>query len=297
MAKPPRLSLVDRLDLPVPEASGVVVAQRTDGDRLVVVGDRSSVVAVATVRDGRPVDWETIDLTAVTGWPSPSGDSQLEAVACDAGSMVVLMREDPAEVLVVDSAHRRLRARISLVVPSGSALAGKWDDASSRGEGLVLLRGGRLLVAKEKRPRALVEFGPASSSPGGLSSDDLVAADEEWSAPEADVTFHALAVWKLRGSAKKALRDISDIGVGRDRSLWLLSDKSAAVARLDLSAGLPSHGGVISSLDPIYALPPGTPKPEGFAMVDYRTLLVALDTDKARRNAILVRRSTPDGSD
>lgn len=297
MAEPPRLSLVDRLDLPVPEASGVVVARRTDGDRLAVVGDRSSVVAVATVRDGRPVDWQTIDLTTVTGWPGVSGDSQLEAVACDAGSLVALMREDPAEVLVVDSVHRRLRARISLVVPPGSALAGKWDDASSRGEGLVLLRGGRLLVAKEKRPRALVEFGPAGSRPSGLSSDDLVAPDEEWSAPEGDVTFHALAVWKLRGSAKKALGDISDIGIGRDGSLWLLSDKSAAVARLDLSEGLPSHGGVISSLDPIYALPPGTPKPEGFAMVDDRTLLVALDTDKPRRNAILVRRSTPDGGD
>ncbi len=297
MAQPPRLRLVDRLDLPVPEASGVVVARRTTGDRLVVVGDRSSVVAVATVHDGRPVDWQTIDLATVTGWPSTGADSQLEAVTCDAGSLVALMREDPAEVLVVDTVHRLVRARISLVVPRGSVLAGKWDDASSRGEGLVLLRGGRLLVAKEKRPRALVEFGPEGSSPGGLSSDDLLAADEEWSAPEGDVTFHALAVWKLRDSAKKALRDISDIGIGPDGSLWLLSDKSAAVARLDLSAGLPADGGVISSLGRLYALPPGTPKPEGFAMVDDRTLLVALDTDKPRRNAILVRRSKPDGSD
>lgn len=94
-----------------------------------------------------------------------------------------------------------------------------------------------------------------------------------------------------------ARRIDGDIGIGRDGSLWLPSDKSAAVAGLDLTAGLPSGGGVISSFDLLHALPAGTPKPEGFAMVDDRTLLVALDTDKPRRNATLVRRSTPDGSD
>jgi uncharacterized protein YjiK len=197
-------------------------------------------------------------------------------------------------VLVLDTDHRQVRAHISLVAPEWSALAGRWDDPSSRGEGLVLLRGGRLLVAKEKKPRALVEFGPIGTSPRGLSSRDFLAVDEPWPTPAGDVTYHALAVWKLRDAAKKALRDISDVAVGRDGALWLLSDKSAAVARLDLTDGLPRGGGAISSLDRVYGLPSGTRKPEGFAMVDDETLLVAMDTDQPRRNGLLVRRPASD---
>ena len=77
------------------------------------------------------------------------------------------MREDPPVVLVADTVTRDLRTEIHLTAPVGSVLDGQWDDASSRGEGLVLLRGGRLLVAQEKRPRALIEFGPVGAGAEG----------------------------------------------------------------------------------------------------------------------------------
>jgi uncharacterized protein YjiK len=289
MAKPPRLTLVERLDLPIHEASGVAVTRHSTGDRVVVVGDRTSVAAVATLRDGRPDEVETIDLTTVDGWPSRPGDSQFEAIACDGGTQVALLREDPAEVLVIDLADRRLLAHIPLLVPRWSALAGKWDDPSSRGEGLVLLRGGRLLVAKEKRPRALIEFGPAGTSPRGVGQDDLLAPDEAWTPPAGDAGYHALAVWKLKDAAKKTLGDISALAVGRDRALWLLSDKSGVVARLDLSTGLRRGGGTITNLDTVFRLPAGLAKPEGMAMLDDDTALIALDTPGPSSNGAVVR--------
>lgn len=292
MPKPTRLVHLERIDLPVPEASGAVVVPHAAGDRLLVVGDRSSKVAVAALHAGRPAEWQTVDLRTVSGWPARDGDSQLEAIAADGGSLVAVMREDPAEVLVVDTAQRRLASRITLVVPRWSALAGRWDDPSSRGEGLVLLRGGRLLVAKEKRPRALVEFGPAGTSPRGVGPDDLIGADEPWDAPAGDVTYNALAVWRLKDAAKKSLGDISALAAARDGALWLLSDKSAALARLDLGDRLPRGGGTITSFSEAYRLPSGTPKPEGFAMLDDDTLLVTLDTPDAHSNGLLVRRPT-----
>jgi len=292
MAKPPRLRRIGVLDVPVPEASGVAVRRRAGQTRVLVVGDRTAEVAAATYTPAEGIGpWEVLDLAALPDWPLERGTpSQFEGITADGGSQVALLREDPAVVLVADTSRRVLRAVIDLVAPPWSALAGRWDDASSRGEGLVLLRDGRLLVAKEKRPRALVEFGPPGTAPRGLSREDFLAPDEPWQVPLGHVTYHALAVWPLRGAAKQALGDISAVSVGPDRALWLLSDKSEAVARLVLEAGLPRGGGGIDSLDGVYRLPKGVTKPEGIAAVETGRALVVLDTDEPRGNAMLVAR-------
>ena len=153
--KPPRLVLSESVDLPVVEASGVTVRRTERGPVVLVVGDRTTEVGACLLGAGGELDeWSTIDLADLPGWPLPSGDSQFEAIAADGGSLVALMCEDPPLVLVADTVTRELRAQIELTAPNGSLLDGQWDDASSRGEGLVFLRGGRLLVAQEKRPRA-----------------------------------------------------------------------------------------------------------------------------------------------
>ena len=96
-------------------------------------------------------------------------------------------------MLVANTGTREFRAEIRLTAPAGSVIDGQWDDASSRGEGLVFLRGGRLLVAQEKRPQALIEFGPVGAEPQGLSSDDLLGPGESWQAPSGRVDFVPLS--------------------------------------------------------------------------------------------------------
>lgn len=290
MAKPPRLASLGRIDLPVVEASGLVARRRHSSTGVAVIGDRTSEVASATYEAGELRDWQTVDLATVDGWPDVDGPSQFEAIAADGASTLALLREDPAEVLLADTESRRFLARIPLLAPPWSGLAGRWDDPSSRGEGLVLLRGGRLLVAKEKKPRALVEFGPAGTRPQGLSRDDFLDPDEAWVVPDADARFHALAVWKLRDAAKNALGDISALAVGADRSLWLLSDKSGTVARLSMGHPLPRAGGEIRSLDEVYRLPKDVGKPEGIVALDDKRVLVALDTPQARDNGLVLLR-------
>jgi len=290
MSKPPRLVRSAVVDLPVVEASGL--ARRTvDGlVRVLVVGDRRSVVAVGTYGADGFSEWRTIDLTEVEGWPRPGGDSQLEAIAVDGGTLVAMMREDPPVVLVAETETPELRATIALAAPPGSPLHGHWSDPSSRGEGLVLLRGGRLLVAKEKRPRALVEFAPVGTPASGLSCDDFLAPDESWEAPRGAVDFVATAMWRLRGDAKRELGDISALAVGRDRSLWLLSDKSRCLARLPLDEPLTPSNNEIRHLGEVWRLPKGTKKPEGVVSLDDDRLLVAIDTPSATGNGLVLER-------
>jgi hypothetical protein len=293
----PRVRLHRTVDIPVQEASDVAVGRRSGLTRVVVVGDRSAEIAVATYDAQTGLqDWERLDLAALPGWPLDASEpSQFEAVAADGGTLVALMREEPPVVLVADTESRSLRSAIALVAPPWSALAGRWDDPSSRGEGLVLLRGGRLLVAKEKRPRALVEFGPPGTNPRGLSRDDFLEPDEPWDAPMGQVTYHALAMWKLRGGAKKAMGDISGLSVGPDRSLWLVSDKSAALARMGLEAALPRGGGSVTSFDEVLHLPTGAVKAEGIAVVEPGRALVVLDSLATVGNGLLVERPNEEG--
>ena len=278
------------VDLPVIEASGLA-ARRLDGVlRVLVVGDRTARVAVGAYDAAGFSEWNTIDLASIDGWPLVDGDSQLEAIAVDGGSLVAMMSEDPPVVVVAATDVRALRATITLTALAGSPLHGHWADPSSRGEGLVLLRGGRLLVAQEKRPRALVEFGPAGSQARGLSRDDFLAPGESWDAPHGVVDYVATAMWRLRGDAKRLLGDISALAVGRDRGLWLLSDKSRCLARLPLDEPLTPSNDKIRRFAEVWRLPKGTTKPEGVIALDDDRLLVALDTASTTGNGLILER-------
>ena len=287
----PRLVLSELIDLPVVEASGVTVRRTEGGAVVLVVGDRTAEVGACVIgTDGALGDWETIDLASLPDWPLPPGDSQFEAIAADGGSVVAVMSEDPPLVLVADTVTREFCAEIRLTAPAGSVLDGQWDDASSRGEGLVFLRGGRLLVAQEKRPRALIEFGPVGTEPQGLSSGDLLAPGESWEAPTGPVDFVPLSMWELKSAAKKALGDVSSIGTDLEGNLWLLSDKSQRVGRLGLDVPLAPDDDEVRDLDEIWDLPDGAVKPEGIAALGDGRVLVALDTRSTSGNGMIVTR-------
>jgi hypothetical protein len=72
-------------------------------------------------------------------------------------------------------------ASIDLVVEGRGEIARAWaDPKGSRGEGMVLLPGGHLLVAKEKKPAAFIEFGPPNSRSRGLVRGGALANGGRW---------------------------------------------------------------------------------------------------------------------
>ena len=78
--------------------------------------------------------------------------------------------------------------------------------------------------------------------------------------------------------------DFSDLEIGPDGSLYLLSDKSSTIARLD---NLPAGGGTAKLLD-MWELGDLDGKPEGLTFTAQGHAIVGLDTRKPRRNLLLL---------
>jgi hypothetical protein len=99
-------------------------------------------------------------------------------------------------VEVVDPKALKVVASIDLAVEGRGEIARAWaDPKGSRGEGMVLLRGGHLLVAKVKKPAALIEFGPPQSRSRGLLGSGALTDGERCPIKKGHHRFVALAIW------------------------------------------------------------------------------------------------------
>jgi hypothetical protein len=230
---------------------------------LIAVGDRVARIAWFSLSrsDGGRIDWHTSSIAKLSGSELPKHDPQIEAVCADGGGRVLLLQETPPRVELIDLEALEAVALIDLVMEGRDEIAQAWSDPKgSRGEGAVLLPGGHLLVAKEKKPAALIEFGPPHSGSRGLGRAGG------------------------RRAVAKICADFSDLEIGPDGCLYLLSDKSSTIARLD---DLPAGGGIAALLD-AWRLGDPNGKSEGLAFTAQGCAIVGLDTRKARRNLVLL---------
>ncbi len=270
------VDVLERREIPLREVSGLAVGEWDGTTRVVAVGDRSPALAVARLdAESLPDGWQPIDLGDLVGAPH-HGLLQCEAVAVDATGVAVALMEDPARVALVDLAGLRWLGGAALEATAVPGLGRTWaDDPTSRGEGVVLLDDGRLLVAKEKKPAGLLEFAVPGSAAHGLSAVTRLAR-APWGTSVPDV-LAAVAWWPLDGP----LEDISDVAVGADGRVYLLSDQSRAIGRLahDLDPSSPG-----AAIDALWRLPKKVRKAEGLAFLPDGRALVAVDRPDAGRN-------------
>jgi hypothetical protein len=176
-------------------------------------------------------------------------------------------------------------SRISLEIPVEHPLYDSWfDSEGSQGEGAAFMNNGHLLIAKEKGPAALIEFGPPGEAPAGFGQDSALAPGARWPIEDGAHIFVPLAVWMPTDELLEACADFSDLEVGPDRSLYLLSDKSQSIARIaDLVVG-----DEVALADEVWQLPRLAGKPEGLALTRNGRAIVALDKKEARDNLLLL---------
>jgi hypothetical protein len=288
------------VDVPLREVSGICLRRSRSGRMfLIAVGDRVAKIAWFSQPrdDGERINWHTKNIAKLSGSTLPKRDSQIEAICADGLGRFLLLQETPPRVELIDPEALKVVASIDLAVEGPGEIARAWcDPKGSRGEGMVLLPGGHLLVAKEKKPAAFIEFGPPHSRSRGLVRGGALADGERWPIKKGHYSFCALAIWLPDKTLAKTCADFSDLEIGPDGCLYLLSDKSSTVARLDdLAAG----GGTAALLD-AWRLGDLDGKPEGLAFTAQGRAIVGLDTRKARRNLVLlepaVARPWPNGS-
>jgi hypothetical protein len=283
-----RLRVCRMVDVPLEEVSGICSHRGKNGRmHLIAVGDRLAKIAWFSPprTNEAQIDWHTRKIDELSGSMLPKHDPQIEAVCADGIGRIVLLQETPLRVELIDPKASRVVASIDLAVERHGEIARAWSDPDgSRGEGMMLLPAGHLLVAKEKKPAALIEFGPSGSRSRGLMRGGALADGERWPIKKGHHRFAALAIWRPDKKLAKTCAGFSDLAIGPDGCLYLLSDKSFTIARLD---DLPEGGRGAALLD-AWRLRDLDGKPEGLAFTAQGQAIVGLDTRKARRNLVLL---------
>jgi hypothetical protein len=217
-----RLRVRRVVDVPLREVSGICLRRGRNGRMfLIAVGDRVAKIAwfCQPRSDGGRIDWHTSNITKLSGSMLPKRDPQIEAVCADGIGRVLLLQETPPRVELIDPEALKVVASIDLAVEGRGEIARAWSDPKgSRGEGMVLLPGGHLLVAKEKKPAAFIEFGPPHSRSRGLVRGGALADGERWPIKKGHHRFVAIAIWRPDNTLAETCADFSD---PRNRSGWL----------------------------------------------------------------------------
>ena len=269
-----RLEVMATTRMPVPELSGLGRQGVSGQEGYLAVGDRTSALVTFEVdAEGAPANVRVHDLSPLFG----DGPSQWEAVAGDGAGAVFVLAEASDTIHVLSPALDRVDHRIHLTVPDDHPLSRSWQaDPNSRGEGLVLLSNGHVLVVKEKNPVALVEFAPIGDAAEGYEGR-LAIGDRTFPiSAELDVSMVAVKHWTLKTSDEDRVTDVSEITVDGEGRLLLLSDQARAA--FSLERGLRVDEDRLDIKAALH-LPPVIDKPEGLILVEGR-ILVGVDEGK-----------------
>jgi uncharacterized protein YjiK len=221
-----------------------------------------------------------------------SKKSEWEGIATDGRGAVYVLREPTATVFVFSTELDRLEHTIQLDVEGGDPAArGLLDDPNAGPEGLLLMTRGHVLVAKQKEPIILVEFGPKGDRPNGLWPDpspppgralELLSGGER-------STLVALAAWQLAHADEGVVQSANDLAVDRRGRLHAVSSKSRCIYRFATERASDSR----ITIDRSWALPEeigagGKRKAEGLTFDDQGRPLVALDAKDSDANTFVL---------
>jgi hypothetical protein len=173
------------------------------------------------------------------------------------------------------------------------ALAAAWKARpNSRGEGMILMKKGHVLVLKEKQPSLLIEFGPEGDAPMGYGAETFLREGEAFAglrtdgeepvhradqpAATAQRRLVALKVWAFSERLGKLAKDASELMLGPDGRVYMLSQESSVLIRLEKTLK-PDEDKVGTDHDTYWNLPDGMDKAEGLVIDDQMHPWIGVD--------------------
>jgi hypothetical protein len=269
------------ISLDLAELSALTLRPGEGGAELVAVSDDAfDLLLVAAGADGSLGDARRADLEpALPDEVVDGGGSEFEGVACDGAGRVVLLQEESARILVLSPGLSALERMIDLEVDRDAPGIGKgWrKHPNARGEGMLLLRGGHVVVAKQKDPVALIEFGPRGDAPLGLGRDALLPPGEDLALPGGAEPYAALDWWELDEAGTDAFESINDLAVGADGRVLLLSASSGRIARLEGAVRPGAGSAAVAEAGDLPIPDDADGRPEALAVLPDGRLAVGLD--------------------
>lgn len=225
------------------------------------VGDRLFTLPRFTVSPGqRILERVTGTVNLRTRIPDRDEESQWEGVAVDGAGRIFILEETPGRIFAFDAAAKTL---IKVIHLKFDALGQGEPAQNSRGEGLVLLKNGHVLVAQEKQEPALIEFGPEQDQPEGVSAATILAGKEEFQLSQDDELV-PLKIWPLDDESSEVLPDISELALGPEGKIYLLSDEGMTIGVLEGKLRIEEEW---SSVRKYWKLPKEASHPEGLAFL------------------------------
>lgn len=275
------LTVSNRYALPLVELSGLALAPAPQNKApangntsisLYGVGDAThEVVSFFIDGSSRAVVIGVRDINPVPG-KSAVKPSQWEAVASDGLDTVCMLSETDSKVSCFDHRFEENKATIVLDTSPLKELNRLWQNRpNSRGEGMLLMKNGHLLILKEKKPSLLVEFGPEGDAPLGYGPDLFLKPGEAFALASTNESHRqnpalvALKVWEFSDRLRKLASDVSEIALGPDGHVYLLSQESKVLIRLE-KVLKPDEDKINVNEDAWWTLPKGIGKAEGLAI-------------------------------
>jgi hypothetical protein len=293
----PRFEVRHVATLGLQELSALTVCSRPGAPpRLLAVGDEDFAVVSAEVDDaGTPARTWREDLRPAlrdTGIDLRSG-SGFEGVASDGDGTIVLLQEEQARLLVVAPDLSRLLHTLVLAVPADDpVLNPAWlREPNSRGEGLLLLRRGHVLIAKERDAPCLIEFGPPGDRPIGVTPDTVLTPDEPFQPPDdANTELVPLLVWPLGAPTAAMLPTINDLALGPDGRVYALSAHTHVIARMEQRLRPGERAGTTAAWQITDGIPGGrNARPEGLTFLPSGRPVIGIDSKQPTNNLVVLQ--------
>jgi hypothetical protein len=230
-----QINIIDSMTLDDVELSSVTIRSLANDDEIEILAVSDSSYKIQSVifeRKSLSKKNSFSDVDRLVGLNN-KGNSQWEAVAADK-QRVFMLAEGSSHVSVFDSDMKILEGTIELKISKTDKIFADWDkDTNSRGEGLVLLDNGHMLLLKEKNPVQLIEFGPQGDAAGGFKPGDGVDSKETFPFNKMVTQFVPLKHWDLGTHSQAQLSDGSDLGIGPNGKLYVLSDHSRRIVAIE----------------------------------------------------------------
>jgi hypothetical protein len=271
-----------RVDVPELSALSIRFREGARSQELLGIGDRSFSIAAG---ETHPPGAGTVsaDLAdSVSSWTlDPDAGSQWEGLAADGPGCAFVLQEhagderQPSHVFGFAPDLRERVCVIALAVDGGAEWKEAWnEDKNARGEAVVLLRDGHLLIAKQKDPVRLIEFGPRGADAAGLDPARFLADDESFDYPsDPFVEYEPLVSWGIAREARDELRTVNDLAVFEGR-LFAISRKSHLIVELESRASPEEESLRVQQR---WSVPADVKNPEGIAVEEGLVPIVADD--------------------